>query len=299
MTDNQKDDFKCGFVALLGKPNAGKSTLLNRVIGEKISIVTPKPQTTRHRIHGILNHSAAQIVVVDTPGFCGGESSMQKVLRRVAGTSAVDADITVLMIELKKNMGKTFDELEREIRGKAEEASAKLIVALNKVDRMDDKREVLPWIERYSKELPVVGIVPISAKTGDGVDSLLKVVLDALPKSPPVFPLDLHTDQAERFMCEELVREQVLLQTHQEVPHSAAVILDAFDDDRREGGGLCRLNGRIILEKDSQKGILVGKRGARIKEINTKARESIEELLGCKVFLQMIVVVDDSWTIAG
>lgn len=290
--------FRAGFVALVGRPNVGKSTLLNALLGEKVAIVTPKPQTTRTRIHGILNRPDAQIVFVDTPGVCDNRTPLRSAMRRIAGTAAADSDVALVVVEPRGQNPEVSAE-DREVVQAARDGASRIIVALNKVDRIANKAALLPWMQRYTEELDLEAIVPISALKRDGLDHLLAQLLERVPESVPLFPRDLHTDRAERFLCEELVREQVLMQTQQEVPHSAAVVIESFEDLRREDPkdpGLCRLEGRIIIERDSQKGIVVGKGGARIKSISQAARQNIEELLGSKVYLRLTVHVDSEWT---
>jgi len=304
--------FRSGFVALVGRPNVGKSTLLNRVLGEKVAIVSPKPQTTRTRIHGIHNSDSAQVVFVDTPGLCRQSTPLHRAMRRIAGAAALDADITLLMVDPQGADQPRLEREDRELLQAARRGSGKVLLALNKVDRIKPKQLLLPWIDFLQKEEGVQAVVPISARSGDGIDGLLAALEEMLPEGVPVFPQDLHTDQAERFLCEELVREQLLLQTHQEVPHGVAVEIESFEDLRpseppegeagegdgaqEQDPGMCRIEGRIYVERNSHKGIVVGKGGARIKAVSTAAREEMEELLGCKVFLRLTVHVERDWT---
>lgn len=296
-----QQQLRSGFVALVGRPNVGKSTLLNYVLGEKVAIVSPKPQTTRTRIHGILNRPDAQLVFVDTPGLSSGKSALHKAMRRVAGEVADDAEVGLVVINIGRDESPAAMRVakeDRELVARVRKSSGQVVVAVNKVDRVQPKQRLLPWLDLYHRELQLEDIFPISARTGDGVDTLVSHVAQRLPLGEPYFPRDLHTDQAERFICQELVREQLLFQTEQEVPHSAVVVIELFEDERddTQQGGLCRLEGRIILERDSQKGIVVGKRGVRIKEISTRARQQMEQLLGCKVYLRLTVHVDKDWT---
>jgi GTP-binding protein Era len=299
--------MKSGFVALVGRPNVGKSTLLNAILGEKVSIVTPKPQTTRTRINGILNRPGAQVVFVDTPGMVAGRSALHKAMRRLAGSVASDAEVALVLIAANTETPGVAPE-DRDLVRRARRSGRRVVLALNKVDRVRPKTRLLPWIELCSRELGVETVIPISALRGDGVKEVVEVIVDLLPEGPAFFPTDLHTDAAERFLCEELIREQLLLQTQQEVPHRAAVVIESFEDGRRategegdgegedDGGGLCRIEGRIIVERESHKAIVIGKRGARIKQVSERARIAIERLLGCKVFLRMTVHVDPRWT---
>jgi len=293
---NSEDNaFRSGFVALVGEPNVGKSTLLNRLIGQKVAIVSPKAQTTRHRIMGILNKDKLQIVFTDTPGFCAKSNALTQTMRRIAGHAAADADLTILLIALRKDL--ELSEHEQILAEEAKRNDGKLIVVLNKIDKLKAKHDLLPWINLVQEAFAPDEILPISGMNGDGVDFLLEAVEKRLPVSEPLFPTDIHTDQAERLLCAEFIREQLLLGLDQEVPHGAAVVIDEFDDVRdNEKKPMCRLHGRIIVERDSQKGIVVGKGGAKIKSISSKARAGIEEMLGAPVFLRLQVVVDKNWT---
>jgi len=292
MEDNT---FRSGFVALVGEPNVGKSTLINSFIGQKVAIVSPKAQTTRHRILGILNRDAMQIVFTDTPGFCVKGNALHQTMRRIAGHAAADADLTVLIVALRKDMA--LSEHEHILAQEGRRNDGKLIVALNKIDRVKGKEALLPWFEMIEKTFQPERIVPISGLTGDGLDALLSEISALMPVSDPLFPLDMHTDQAERLLCAELIREQLLLGLEQEVPHGAVVLIDEFEDLRDDvKKPICRLRGRIIVERESQKGIVVGKEGKKIKSISTKARKGMEEMLGAPVFLRLEVSVDKNWT---
>jgi GTP-binding protein Era len=287
---------RAGFVALVGRPNVGKSTLLNRLAGSKLAIVTPKPQTTRTRIEAIVNQPHGQVILVDTPGITAGKDALRKAMRRIAHGAAADADLALVVVEAAGAAGEISRE-DRRVVEAARQGAGRIIVAINKIDRLERKEVLLPAIERYAALSGIEAVIPIAALVGDGTDRLLEEVVARLPESPPLFDADVLTDQAERVLCAELVREQLLLQMRDEVPHSAAVVIDAFEDGRTDDGqGLCRLEGRVVVERDSQKGIVVGKRGSRIKAVSTAARQAIEELLGCKVFLRLRVVVDRNWT---
>lgn len=288
-----------GFVALVGKPNVGKSTLVNQLLGEKVAIVSPKPQTTRTRIHAIINAPQGQMVLVDTPGLASERSALTRWMRQVTGRAVSSADLGLAVVEVRPQHPAQLDAADQEVLEQACRNHAQVVVAINKVDAIKQKHLLLPWIETYADSGRVATIVPISAKTGDGLERLLQELWQRLPVGPPLFPPDLHTDQAERFLCAELVREQLLLQTRHEVPHSAVVRIDLFEDERdesRASGGLCRLEGRIYVERDSQKAIVVGRGGERIKRISASARQQMETLLGAKVYLRLSVHVDKNWT---
>ena len=294
---SEAEGFKSGFVALVGRPNVGKSTLMNAFLREKVAVVSPRPQTTRTRIHGILNGEGHQVVFVDTPGVCDNRNALRKAMRAVGGNAAADSDVTLLIVEARRGEPRVAPEERHLIEAARGNPGGTLLVALNKVDALRDKADMLPWIEVYAQASEADAIIPISALREDGLQSLLDEILARLPDGPPLFPTDMHTDQAERTMCEELIRVQLLLQLREEVPHSAAVVIEQFDESEREDdGGLVHLEGRIYIERESQRGIVIGKKGSRIKAVSTAARHDIEELLGCKVYLRLAVHVDPHWT---
>jgi GTPase len=287
---------KSGFVALVGRPNVGKSTLLNHLLGEKVSIVTPKAQTTRHSIQGIWTLDGGQIVLVDTPGMPRGKTALHRLMRRRAGAAATQADVAVVMVEIRGPKAHVTSE-DKQLVDAARQSGVPLIILLNKIDRVKAKEELLPWIQVYSETLDVATVVPVSAKTGDGLDGFGAMLLEHLPEGGPLFPVDLHTDQAERFICGELIREQVLLQTQEEVPHCSTVMIDSFEDHRDNAKKpLVRLEGRIVVERQTQKAIMIGKGGLRIKSISEAGRKEIEAMLDCQVFIRLQVQVDANWT---
>ena len=289
------ESFKAGFVAVIGRPNVGKSTLVNALLGDKVSIVSPKPQTTRTRIYGILNEPTSQLILVDTPGFCEERGPLTRALRRIAGGAPADADLTLVMAEIRGPTAEITD-ADREVLEAARRGSGKIVLALNKIDLLRQKETLLPWIDLYAKTYDLVAVIPTSARYQDGLGALYDEMLKHLPASPALFPQDMHTDQAERVLCAELVREQLLYQTQQEVPHSAAVVVDVFEDRREEPSPMCYLEGRIYVERESQKAIVIGRGGHQIKALGEKSRAQIEQLLGCKVFLKLTVHVDKEWT---
>lgn len=287
---------RAGFVAIIGRPNVGKSTLQNALVGEKVSIVTPKPQTTRTRIQGIVNRPHAQLIFVDTPGLVKPSSALNRAMHRVTRDTAAAADVTLIVAAIRGSVPELADE-DRELVRLARMGEGPVVLAINKIDKLPAMDVLLPWIDVFSRELEVDAIVPISALRQDGLEILMDELEKRLPESPALFPPDVHTDQIERVLCAELVREQVLMQLRQEVPHSATTVIEVFEDDRREdGAGLVRLEGRIFVERESQKGIVVGHRGAMVKSISEAARHQIEAMLGCKVYLRLQVVVDEDWT---
>jgi GTPase len=281
-----------GFVALVGRPNVGKSTLVNALVGQKVAIVSPKPQTTRNRLRAIINRDNAQVVLVDTPGLTEGGDALRRMLKRVTGLAARDADIGLAMLEIKGREPE-LDAIDRQVLELAKQHQ--MVVAINKVDRLPQKELLLPWMAALHEACGGAAVVPISAKTGDGLEPLLAELIARLPEGPPLFPPEMVTDEAERVLVAELVREQILYKTHEEVPHAAAVIIETFEDERDQKGGICRLEGKIYVERDSQKGILVGAKGQMIKAISEAARREIEALLGSRVFLRLTVHVDRDW----
>lgn len=294
--DASSPGHRSGFCALLGRPNVGKSTLINQLVGTKVAIVTPKPQTTRNRILGIINPPGAQLILVDTPGLTQGAGALRQALARSAGSAVSDADVTVVVAEVHARDHGLSDE-DKEVLATAKRGPKNVILALNKIDRVPDRRALLPFMASYSDAYDLAAIVPISARSGDGCDVLVDRIVSLLPEGPCLFPEDMHTDQAERFLCAEMVREQLLYRTQQEVPHSAHVVIEVFEDDRDNvKRPFVHLEGRIVVERDSQKAIIIGHGGATIKAVSTAARANIERILGCQIFLRLSVHVDARWT---
>jgi GTP-binding protein Era len=291
--------FRAGFVALIGRPNVGKSTLLNRLLGEHIAIVTPRPQTTRTRILGIVNGEDYQLAFFDTPGVHQAKGALNRRMVEVALATLQEVDAALLMIEAGTGPGGRIEigEGTRAVIAEVARSRKPAILGINKADRVP-RETLLPVIAAYKDLHAWRAIVPFSAKTGDNLDQLLATLVEAMPESAaPLFPADQLTDQAERQLAAEYVREQVMLKTRQELPYSAAVEVEAFDEsDRREGGGLVRISAVIRVERDSQKAIVIGKKGALLKEVGTAARLRLERLLGARVYLALTVKVDERWT---
>jgi GTP-binding protein Era len=278
--------FKSGFVAIVGRPNAGKSTLVNTLVGQKVAIVSPKPQTTRNRIQGILNRDDAQIVLVDTPGIHRPENVLSRMMMDEVQYALEGIDILSLIVDATADFGagdRFSIEWVRRFRGP-------VFLLLNKVDRLR-KQLLLPLIERYNKEFEFAEIFPLSALTGAGCLDLVNSWLKLLPEAPPHFPPEQFTDQPERFLAAELVREKAILITREEVPHAIAVLVDNFEEEEK----LTRIRATIYVEREGQKGILIGKGGATIKKIGTQARQELELILGKKVFLELMVKVQPHW----
>ena len=278
--------FKSGFVAIVGRPNAGKSTLVNALVESKVSIVTPVPQTTRNRILGILHRPEAQVIFMDTPGVHKPLSRLNEQMMNFVRQALADRDLAVLIVDASERYGKG-DEF---VINLLNEYSPRAILALNKVDRVH-KPDLLPLMERYSKLYGFEEIIPISALHKDGLDVLLKAIIQRLPEGPQYFPIDEYTDQPERFLAAEIIREKVICQTKHEMPYVTAVLIDAFE----EGATITRLHATIVVEKDSQKPIVIGDGAARLKEIGTQARLELEKLFPPKVYLELYVKVQPHW----
>jgi len=284
--------IRSGFVCILGKPNAGKSTLLNALAGQKLAIVSPKPQTTRTRVQGIVNipkkkgQLAAQIILIDTPGVHKADSSLGKKMMREVHGALEGCDLIYLLCDATKKLD-AGDEILLEM---AKKSGTPVFLLLNKIDLLD-KQKLLPVISQYSERLKFQEIVPISALRKDGIQALLQATVQALPQGPRYFPEDQITDLPMRFMVSEAIREQVLHHTKEEVPHSTAVVIEQFE----EGPRLTRIAAAIFCEREGQKAILVGKGGQMLKLIGTKARLEIEKLVETKVFLELFVKVEPKW----
>jgi GTP-binding protein Era len=285
--------FRSGFVCILGRPNAGKSTLLNALVGEKLAIISPKPQTTRNRIQGIIHlpeqgkRPGAQIVLIDTPGVHKPDSSLGRRMMVEVREALEGCDLVLLIVDVTR----PFTPADEFVLKTAKQARTPLYLLLNKIDLLRDKSKLLPIIEEYRMLQDFKEVIPLSALKRDGLDLLLKQVVGALPPGPKYFPEDQVTDQPARFMVAELVREQVLLDTKEEVPHATTVVVEQFEESAR----LTRISAVIYCERESQKAILVGKGGLMLKKIGTGARLQMERMLGTKVFLELFVKVQPGW----
>lgn len=279
--------FKSGFISIIGRPNAGKSTLLNRITGEKISIVTPKPQTTRNVIRGVMNRPGAQLVFIDTPGIHRGKGLMSEFMVKGAVSSLSDVDAVVVLVEADRPSTDDDSYILEVIRA----LKCPVLLGINKVDRVD-KRQLLPMIDEYSKAYAFHSIIPVSALSGEGVEALVGKLVELAPEGPKYFPDDIATDLPERFVAAEMVREKVFLLVRDEVPYSVAVTVDKFAEKKE----IISISATINVERESQKGIIIGKGGAMLKKIGSSARHDIEGLLGKKVFLELFVRVQKEWT---
>ncbi len=284
--------FRSGFVSIIGRPNAGKSTLLNALVGEKVAIVTAKPQTTRTRIQGMVNvkaqrgRPAGQIVFIDTPGVHRPDSRLNRKMMQEIHAALESRDLILLIVDAAERFGPA----DQHVLDLVKKSGGPVFLLLNKIDKLQ-KDKLLPIIERYSKLHEFQQVLPISARSGEGLDLLLNKVMQALPEGPRYFPPEQYTDQPERFIAAEIVREKVLLKTGKELPYATAVVIEKFE----EGEKLDRIAVAIFCEREGQKAILIGKGGQKLKEIGTLARVELEALLGKKVFLELFVKVKQGW----
>ncbi|HZH79348.1 MAG TPA: GTPase Era [Archangium sp.] len=295
---------RSGFAALIGRPNVGKSTLLNQLTGEKLAIVSGKPQTTRNRILGVVTRPEGQVAFVDTPGIHQAKGELNRYMVDVALQAVDDVDLVLFVIEPTPAEVPSVGPGNRFILERLQKSKKPTFLVINKIDTVP-KAVLLPLIDLYRREFPFAEVVPISAREEDGVEHLFQVVLQHLPEGEPVFPEDMLTDQAEKVLVAEYIREQVLRHCRQEIPYSTAVLVDFFDESEREPppgtppgklAGLIRIAASIYVERDSQKAIIIGKQGQMLKTIGTDARKSIQRLLGAHVYLSLRVRVEPRWS---
>jgi len=286
---NRFADFKSGFVAIAGAPNAGKSTLLNRMLGGKISITSKKPQTTRNRILGIVHRPSSQLVFIDLPGVHKAKDPFNVRIVDLALSSIGDADLILVIADVANPDPNS----ENFIVKKLKEQKKPIILALNKIDLI--KKSTLPAvIDKWAKAYSFDAVIPLSAKHGTQIEELLEVMEALLPKGPPFFPEDALTDLPERFIAAEMIREKVFRLTGQEIPYSTAVTVDSLSEEKK--GALVKIHATIHLERNSQKGIIIGKNGSKLKKIGEEARKEIEKMVGSKVFLKLFVRVQKKWS---
>lgn len=287
METNEHSDFTSGFIAIIGAPNAGKSTLLNRIIGQKISITSKKPQTTRDRILGVVEQPLSQLVFVDTPGIHKANSLLNRKIVDQALSAVQDVDAILLLVDVTSSK----EEAQTLIMEQLAKTGKPIFLALNKIDRVE-KNRVLPLIEKYSALLDFKAIIPISAKNGTNTDTLLKEIQGHLPRGPRLFPEDTLTDVSEKFIAAEMIREKVFRLTGMEIPYSIAVSVDSFKVEKK----LIEIHASIHVDRNSQKGIIIGKGGSMLKKIGTQARKDIERMTGLKVLLKLFVKVNKNWS---
>jgi GTP-binding protein Era len=282
--------MKSGIVSIVGRPNSGKSTLINTLIGQKISIVSPSPQTTRHRILGILTASRGQIVFVDTPGIHRPEFRMNRRMQHTVIDSLRDVDLVLLMVDgtIRFGAGENY------VLELVKKSGLPAMVAINKVDKIA-KPKVLPVIQRYAEAHSFLEILPLSALTGDNRDLLVDKIFEHLPEGELLYPAEQVTDRSERFLAAEIVREKILAFAREEIPYATAVLVRRFDESRRAKEKLIVLEADVLVEKKSQQGIIIGKEGSQLRRLGTAARRELEEMLGCKLFLGLTVRTVSKW----
>ena len=283
-----KNNFQSGFVAIIGRPNVGKSTLLNRIIGQKITIISPKPQTTRNRIIGVKNLDSAQVIFVDTPGIHEARTLLNNYMVEQAKKACFDVDIILWVVEADRPV-----DMEPIIPSLLRKVNVPVLLVINKIDKIS-KEKLLPTIDNYRQICPFASIVPISASLGDGIDRLLHEVSALLPLGPKYFPEELCTDVPERFIVAEIIREQILMQTRDEVPYGVAVMIERFQENPVKN--MVGISATVNVERSTQKRILVGKGGEMIRQIGQAARHEVERFLGVKVHLELFVKVQKNWT---
>ncbi|MFK2824402.1 GTPase Era [Bacillus sp. B190/17] len=280
--------YKSGFIAIIGRPNVGKSTFLNRVIGQKIAIMSDKPQTTRNKVQGVYSKDNAQMIFIDTPGIHKPKHKLGDFMMKVAVNTLREVDLVLFMVNAEEGYGRGDEFIIEKLKG----VQTPVFLVLNKIDRVHPD-QLMDLISQYKDLYPFTEIVPISALEGNNVERLLDQIEEKLPEGPQYYPADQVTDHPERFIVSELIREKVLHLTREEVPHSIAVVIDQMK--RRGDKDIINVMATIVVERDSQKGIVIGKRGALLKEIGQRARHDIESLLGSQVFLELWVKVQKDW----
>ncbi|MGM7635602.1 GTPase Era [Bacillus sp. Hm123] len=288
MNNQTNTRYKSGFISIIGRPNVGKSTFLNRVIGQKIAIMSDKPQTTRNKVQGVYTKEDAQMIFIDTPGIHKPKHKLGDFMMKVAVNTLKEVDLVLFMINAEEGYGRGDEFIIDKLQG----IQTPVFLVLNKIDQIHPD-QLMELIEQYKDLYPFKEIVPISALEGNNVDRLLMQIEEILPEGPQYYPADQVTDHPERFIVSELIREKVLHLTREEVPHSIAVVIDKME--RREDKEIINVMATIVVERDSQKGIVIGKRGSLLKEVGKRSRVDIENLLGSQVFLELWVKVQKDW----
>jgi GTPase len=286
MSENQV--FKSGFVALIGRPNVGKSTLLNELVGQKVAIMSDKPQTTRNKIQGVYTSDDAQIIFIDTPGIHKPKHRLGEFMTQLAERTLKEVDLVLFMVDAEAGLGRG----DQFIMERLKNARTPVFLIVNKIDLLHPD-QLLPVIDAYRKEMPFAEVVPISARLGNNVNTMLEQIKKYLEEGPKYYPDDQVTDHPERFIISELIREKILHLTEEEIPHSVAVVIESIEPPKN--GEKMAIQAVIIVERNSQKGIIIGKGGKMLKEIGTRARHDIEGLLGSKVYLELWVKVQKNW----
>ncbi|MDX1750087.1 MAG: GTPase Era [Methylophaga sp.] len=285
---NDQPAFRSGYVAIIGRPNVGKSTLINRVLGQKLCITSRRPQTTRHRILGIKTTELGQFIYVDTPGIhSDGKRAMNRYMNRAAAASVEDVDVVVFVIE-----GMKWTEEDERVLQKLKETSKPVILVMNKIDKLEDKATLFPQVEKLAALFKFTDIVPLSARKGINLESLEESIYKLMPEGEMIFDEDQLTDRSSRFLAAEMVREKLFRHLGQELPYSLTVDIEQFEDDN----GMYRISAVIYVERSGQKSIVIGKKGELLKQVGKDAREDMEKLFDCKVFLQLWVKVREGWS---
>ena len=285
----QKKGYKSGFVSIVGRPNVGKSTFLNRVIGQKIAIMSDKPQTTRNKVQGVLTQTNSQTIFIDTPGIHKPKHKLGEFMLKVSRNALKEVDIIMFMVNAEQEIGKGDEFIIDMLEGN----KTPVFLVINKIDQIHPD-QLAGIIDSYKDKFNFAEIIPISALQGNNVEQLLTTIEKYLPEGPQYYPADQVTDHPERFIISEMIREKVLHLTREEIPHSIAVVIDKIKRDE-ENENMIRVQATIMVERDSQKGIVIGKKGALLKQVGTEARKDIEMLLGSKVFLELWVKVQKDW----
>lgn len=283
-----KENFKSGFVSIIGRPNVGKSTLLNHVIGQKIAIMSDKPQTTRHKIQGVYTTNDAQVVFIDTPGIHKPKHKLGDFMMRLAQQTLNEVDLILFMINAEEGYGRG----DQFIIDRLQDIDTPVFLVINKIDRIHPD-QLLLLIDQYRSKHSFQEVIPISALEGNNMNTLTTQIINTLEEGPQYYPADVVTDHPERFIIAELIREQILHLTREEVPHSIAVVLEQME--RREDSDVIYIGAVVMVERSSQKGIIIGKQGRMLREVGKKARVEIESLLGSRVFLEIWVKVQKDW----
>ena len=288
MVEDVASGFKCGYIAIIGRPNVGKSTLLNHILGVKLSITSRKPQTTRHQILGVKTTEQGQFIYVDTPGIhSGGKKAINRYMNKAASSVIHDVDVVLFLIQALK-----WTEEDQMVLDKLASVEVPVILVVNKVDTLVDKEQLLPFLQQVDCKRNFHKVIPLSALKGDNLDTLEQCILAELPENPPVFPEDEYTDRSVRFLAAEIIREKLVRELGQELPYQTTVEIESYKDKEN----ITEIHAVILVEAKGQKAIIIGNKGTRLKNIGTKARKDMEKLLGKKVFLQLWVKVKAGWS---
>ncbi len=287
---NAATDYQAGFVAVIGRPNVGKSTIMNGLIGQKLSITSPKPQTTRHRIHGILTNERFQLVFVDTPGMhLGGQKSINRYMNRAANSAFSDVDLVLFVVEAGR-----WTKEDQAVADKCQNLDVPVVVLVNKVDKFKDKTELFPFLQKVGNQVNFEALIPVSAYTKSGFEQVQTEILKHMPQQEAIFPEDYITDRSTRFLAAEIVREKLMRALGDEVPYGATVEIEQFAFNEEEGRW--HINALILVERPGQKQIVIGKKGEQIKQMGIQARKDLMHLLDSRVHLELWVKVKENWS---